>query len=183
LNFTGLYRHAKSNLNLAVYRAYDPDLGRWLNRDPIAEKGGLNLYRYVNNDPIKLSDRLGLDPYLPDRSMKPPGWNSSWPTGTDSRGDYTKGPDGTKWYPHPEDQRHWPHYDTDKNTRYPEKCIKPRPNQNRPPYGDQSPTNPWPNSPAPSWWQRIRDFPFFRIPVLIPHPDLWMNPDRGPREA
>jgi RHS repeat-associated protein len=34
-NFTGLYRHSKSNLDLAVYRAYDPDLGRWLSRDPI----------------------------------------------------------------------------------------------------------------------------------------------------
>jgi len=34
-NFTGLYRHSKSNLDLATYRAYDPDLGRWLSRDPI----------------------------------------------------------------------------------------------------------------------------------------------------
>src|SRR5205085_8996080 len=31
-NFTGLYRHSKSNLDLATYRAYDPDLGRWLSR-------------------------------------------------------------------------------------------------------------------------------------------------------
>ena len=30
MNFTGLYRHSKSNLDLAVYRAYDPELGRWL---------------------------------------------------------------------------------------------------------------------------------------------------------
>jgi RHS repeat-associated protein len=29
-NFTGLYRHSKSNLDFATYRAYDPDLGRWL---------------------------------------------------------------------------------------------------------------------------------------------------------
>ena len=28
-NFTGLYRHSGGNLDLAVYRAYDPDLGRW----------------------------------------------------------------------------------------------------------------------------------------------------------
>src|SRR4029077_4231253 len=27
-NFTGYYRHSASNLDLAVYRAYDPDLGR-----------------------------------------------------------------------------------------------------------------------------------------------------------
>jgi len=43
-NFTGLYRHSASNLDLAVYRAYDPDLGRWLSRDPIGQYGGLNLY-------------------------------------------------------------------------------------------------------------------------------------------
>ena len=46
-NFTGLYRHSASNLDLAVYRAYDPDLGRWISRDPIGETGGFNLYGYV----------------------------------------------------------------------------------------------------------------------------------------
>jgi RHS repeat-associated protein len=59
-NFTGLYRHSVSNLDFAVYRAYDPDLGRWLNRDPIAEKGGTNLYAYVSNTPLALTDMLGL---------------------------------------------------------------------------------------------------------------------------
>ena len=60
-NFTGLYQHAKSGLDMAAYRFYDPDLGRWLNRDPIGEAGGLNLYGYVENDPINLWDPLGLD--------------------------------------------------------------------------------------------------------------------------
>ena len=59
-NFTGLYRHSASNLDLADYRAYDPDLGRWLSRDPISEGGGLNLYAYVNNGPVAKTDRLGL---------------------------------------------------------------------------------------------------------------------------
>jgi uncharacterized protein RhaS with RHS repeats len=52
----------RANLDLAVYRAYDPALGRWLNRDPIGENGGLNLYRYVNNGLLRLTDRLGLCP-------------------------------------------------------------------------------------------------------------------------
>ncbi|HAF15733.1 MAG TPA: hypothetical protein DCK99_18980 [Blastocatellia bacterium] len=64
-NFTGLYRHSKSNLDLATYRAYDPDLGRWLNRDPIGEKGGINLYAYVSNNSLNVVDPLGLWPWPP----------------------------------------------------------------------------------------------------------------------
>ncbi|MEY2483497.1 MAG: hypothetical protein QOK24_2025 [Verrucomicrobiota bacterium] len=59
-NFTGLYRHSKSNLDLATFRGYDPDLGRWLSRDPIAEQGGLNLYNYVRNGPVAGVDLTGL---------------------------------------------------------------------------------------------------------------------------
>ena len=59
-NFTGLYHHAASNLDFATYRAYDPDLGRWLNRDPIGEAGGLNLYGYADNDSVNRSDQEGL---------------------------------------------------------------------------------------------------------------------------
>jgi len=33
----------------------------WLNRDPIGELGGLNLYAYVGNNPIDLFDPLGLE--------------------------------------------------------------------------------------------------------------------------
>src|SRR2546423_4895107 len=61
-NFTGLYRHSKSKLDLATYRAYDPDLGRWLSRDPIAERGGLNLYSYVVNNVANTADPSGLRP-------------------------------------------------------------------------------------------------------------------------
>jgi hypothetical protein len=45
---------------------YDPYAGRWLSRDPIEEKGGLNLYDYVLNDPIRWNDPTGLDRALDD---------------------------------------------------------------------------------------------------------------------
>jgi len=61
--FTGHYYHQPSALHLALYRAYDADLGRWISRDPIAEQGGINLYRYVSNNPINIWDPLGLDGY------------------------------------------------------------------------------------------------------------------------
>jgi hypothetical protein len=47
-------------LNLTLFRAYDPTSARWLSRDPIAERGGINLYAYVRNMPINAFDPLGL---------------------------------------------------------------------------------------------------------------------------
>ena len=42
------------------YRYYDSKTGRWLNRDPINEAGGFNIYGMVNNDPVNLWDYLGM---------------------------------------------------------------------------------------------------------------------------
>jgi len=80
-NFTGLYRHAASNLDLAVYRAYDPDLGRWLSRDPIGETGGVNLYLYAFDDPTDLLDTDGAFPnsWVPRYGYwGGPDWSGGW---------------------------------------------------------------------------------------------------------
>ena len=58
--FTGHYVHAPSNLHLALYRAYDPALGRWLNRDPVGEHEMPNLYQYAENDSVNAMDPDGL---------------------------------------------------------------------------------------------------------------------------
>ena len=41
------------------YRYYNPADGRWINRDPIAEQGGWNLYGFIENIPILKTDGLG----------------------------------------------------------------------------------------------------------------------------
>jgi RHS repeat-associated protein len=42
------------------FREYDPQLGRFLNQDPVQFFGGLNLYSFVGNNPVNRSDWLGL---------------------------------------------------------------------------------------------------------------------------
>ena len=44
-------------------RNYDPEVGRWMSKDPILFEGGdADLYVYVFNDPINLVDPSGLEP-------------------------------------------------------------------------------------------------------------------------
>ena len=49
-------------ISLGEAWSYESTPGRtaWLSRDPIAERGGLNLYGYVRNSPINRTDYLGL---------------------------------------------------------------------------------------------------------------------------
>uniref|UniRef100_UPI003FD6F5CB RHS repeat domain-containing protein n=1 Tax=Akkermansia sp. TaxID=1872421 RepID=UPI003FD6F5CB len=42
------------------YRYYNPADGRWINRDPITEEGGWNLYGFIENVVINKYDGLGL---------------------------------------------------------------------------------------------------------------------------
>jgi RHS repeat-associated protein len=61
LGFIGLLNQT-DNLVLALYRAYDPRIARWLSRDPLRESVGPNLYLYALNDPLNLLDFTGREP-------------------------------------------------------------------------------------------------------------------------
>ena len=58
--YTGRERDADTGLVYYRARWYDPQAGRFLSEDPIGLEGGLNLYAYVENDPVNHADPLGL---------------------------------------------------------------------------------------------------------------------------
>ena len=185
--------HANSGMYYYGYRFYDPNLQRWINRDPIQESGGINLFRYVGNRPVDSIDPIGWSdinaplggvsgpsPILPGPGRVPPGYNPKWPTGIDPRGPYVEDPNtGRRYWPDMKNpDRYWPHYNwrdpNGKYGHYPENCDKPWANQKRPPYDHQSPNNPWDDiNPKTPWWDYIP--PIWRWPFFIPDPD-WMMP-------
>lgn len=60
LSYSNYFNHERSGLYLTPFRAYDPELGRWLSRDPIGMAAGPNYYAYVSNDPVNFTDPWGL---------------------------------------------------------------------------------------------------------------------------
>jgi RHS repeat-associated protein len=56
----GYYTDQETGLILCTYRYYDPPTGRFITRDPIEYAGGINLYRYVDNNVPNAVDPIGL---------------------------------------------------------------------------------------------------------------------------
>jgi hypothetical protein len=148
------------------YDGGQPNLYAYCNNGPVG-----------NNDPMGLDAGWthvpGEGPFGPDPSIDnpgllppdengnerlPPNYHSGWPSGRFPKGKpYVQDPDtGIKYLPHPEDGEHWPHYDLQppgggKNIgEFPSHSVKLRPNQKRPPYGRQSPDDPWKRIPGRS---------------------------------
>jgi RHS repeat-associated protein len=57
----GYYTDPETGLVLCTHRYYDPGAGRWLTRDPISYKGGMNLYSYAGGNPINEIDPDGTN--------------------------------------------------------------------------------------------------------------------------
>ena len=67
--FSTKYFDAETGLYYYGYRFYSPELMRWINRDPIEEDGGANLYAFCGNNPICKYDKDGCA-YFAYRPLK-----------------------------------------------------------------------------------------------------------------
>jgi RHS repeat-associated protein len=60
IKFSTKYTDEETDLVYYGFRYYQPDTGKWVGQDPIAEQGGVNLSAFNSNDPVNKVDALGL---------------------------------------------------------------------------------------------------------------------------
>ena len=62
IRYQGQYEDEESGLYYNRHRYYDPQLGRYVNQDPIGFLGGMNTYTCADNNSIIWIDNMGLSP-------------------------------------------------------------------------------------------------------------------------
>ncbi len=82
LRYAGQYADESTGLHYNTFRFYDPDVGRFINQDPVGLLGGDNLYQYAAN-PVGWTDPLGL--------ARTPGHFLEWMWQRPSTGEHIEG--------------------------------------------------------------------------------------------
>jgi RHS repeat-associated protein len=59
LRFPGQYFDRETNMHYNYFRDYSPEIGRYIESDPIGLDGGLNTYLYANANPLTYVDPTG----------------------------------------------------------------------------------------------------------------------------
>lgn len=86
--FPGQYADEETGLYYNYFRDYDPEIGRYIQSDPIGLNGGINTYGYVGGNPVNFIDPFGLAKLPNDPSELGDGW---------SRDHGHRHPHGEKW--------------------------------------------------------------------------------------
>ncbi len=60
LRFPGQYFDSETGLHYNMWRYYDPEMGRFLRKDPVGLRGGVNLFLYALNNSVNNEDPFGL---------------------------------------------------------------------------------------------------------------------------
>ncbi len=60
LRFPGQYEDNETGFVYNYFRDYDPQIGRYIESDPVGLDDGVNTYAYVYGDPLNLADPEGL---------------------------------------------------------------------------------------------------------------------------
>jgi RHS repeat-associated protein len=153
---TNVYRfssrevHVGSGMYYYLYRLYDPNLQRWINRDPIQEWGGWNLFTYVCNNPVFKTDPQG-EGWRDTCANIAAGIMLLWRTLTG---------DAPPQLKPPSQERQKQKQLQDKGNRNPDS-----PKTEPPPEPSQPKPFQLPPGEPPPWWQRI-PLPFIIVPIF-----------------
>ena len=77
LRLPGQYFDRETGLHYNYFRDYEPGTGRYVEADPIGLEGGMNLYAYVEGNPVGRIDPYGLKFSIPPSKLPPEGGPTS----------------------------------------------------------------------------------------------------------